>query len=152
MPRVNALIWLVFVWIGVIFLSSTSVAQQRCEQAYQFVSRVILGRTHPDLGAFSLLHLLADKGLHVTLFCVLAVLLWLSITTAARKPWLILLLGAVVGSLSEFLQSFFPDRDPAERDVLINLGGTALGLLLCLFSQRKRNKMTAPLQRSEHLR
>ncbi len=44
---------------------------------------------------------------------------------------MILLCGAIVGSCSEYLQRFFPDRDPAIRDVLINIGGTALGLLIC---------------------
>jgi VanZ family protein len=47
------------------------------------------------------------------------------------KIVVILLLGLLVGSCSEFLQSFFPDRDPAFRDVLINVGGTLAGVVVC---------------------
>lgn len=81
-----------------------------------------------DDSSYGLVHLLADKGVHVSLFFVLALLLWKTLPDAQWKIARILLLGAAVGSASEFLQSFFPGRDPALRDVLINLGGTAVGV------------------------
>ncbi len=84
----------------------------------------------PESQSYTIVHLTADKGLHVTLFCVLAILLWKALGKVPRKPALILLSGAIVGCGSEILQSFFPDRDPAIRDVIINIGGTALGLLI----------------------
>lgn len=98
--------------------------------------------------SFGLIHLLADKGFHVTLFFILAILLWLALVNTAHKEWLILATGAIVGSFSEYLQSFFPDRDPAFRDVLINVGGTALGLLICVTISKlvsRRSQETAPV-------
>jgi VanZ family protein len=79
---------------------------------------------------YRVIHLLADKGFHVTLFSILAVLLWRAIPAGPRKIISILLVGGIVGSISEGLQSFFPGRDPAIRDVLINIAGTAFGIAL----------------------
>lgn len=114
-----------------IFFSSTSIAAEWCERAFHFLVGIIFGglRNVPSLG---LIHLLADKGFHVALFLVLAVLLWNAVPNMPRKIAVILVCGALVGSASEFLQRFFPGRDPAIRDVLINIAGTALGVWLCV--------------------
>jgi VanZ family protein len=131
MPRAGKWIWAALAWIGIIFFSSTSLASQWAESSFSLVSGVLLRRLKEDSASYSLVHLLADKGFHISLFCVLAMLLWLALGPAEKKAWIILISGAVVGSLSEFLQRFFPDRDPAFRDVLINTAGTALGLGIC---------------------
>jgi VanZ family protein len=90
---------------------------------------------------YSFFHLLADKGFHVTLFLVLAVLLWKALSPGPWKVARILILGAILGSASEFLQSFFPGRDPAVRDVLINIAGTAFGIaLVAWFSDPGRSE------------
>src|SRR4051812_37152209 len=81
-----------------------------------------------DSTSFGALHLAADKGLHVTLFAVLAILLHRAMVDPRNKVFRILSFGLVVGCCSEYLQSFFPDRDPAIRDVFINLVGTGLGV------------------------
>ena len=112
-------------WIAVIFFSSTSTAARWCEQAYSAFSHYAYGGTNDWL------HFLADKGFHVGLFLILAILLWRTIPDGSWKIALILLFGLSIGSCSEFLQSFFPDRDPALRDVLINLGGTIAGIAVC---------------------
>ncbi|MBV8897069.1 MAG: VanZ family protein [Acidobacteriaceae bacterium] len=123
-------LWRSFViaWILVIFFSSTSLASQWCESGFAYVSAVLFRRLHPHSSSYDLVHLLADKGLHVTMFCVLAILLWHAFPTIQHKVPTILVCGAIVGSCSEFLQRFFPGRDPAIRDVLINIAGTALGI------------------------
>jgi len=128
---VNFWRWAVLFWIGVIFFSSTSMAGQLSEQGFRYLSQTLLGEVPVETQSYSIAHFLADKGVHVTMFCVLATLLWKAIPPNPRKSLLILGCGAIVGSCSEFLQRFFPDRDPALRDVLINIGGTALGLLIC---------------------
>jgi VanZ family protein len=129
--RGNAWMWAALAWVGVIFFSSTSLASQWAEATYSFFSLEFLERWKPDSDSSGIMHLLADKGFHVTLFCVLAILLWITFQNMAHKSWVILGCGAVVGSASEFLQSFFPDRDPALGDVLINIGGASLGILIC---------------------
>jgi VanZ family protein len=42
----------------------------------------------------------------------------------------ILLIACIVGMCSEILQAFFPDRDPAIRDVMINFAGAVLGVAI----------------------
>lgn len=126
--RVNVFAYAAILWVGVIFFSSTSLAFELCEQAFESVSTLLLGREAMRQSSFGVFHLLADKGLHVTLFFVLAVLLWNALPPRRFRVIRILVLGLIVGSCSEFLQRFFPGRDPAIRDVLINLGGTALGV------------------------
>jgi VanZ family protein len=125
-------------WIGVIFFSSTSAAARWCEQAY----RTLFGLLRPrDNWPPAPLHFLADKGLHVSLFLILAILLWTTIPDSSWKSPVILVFGLTIGSMSEFLQRFFPGRDPAIRDVLINLGGTLIGVVAChTLSSRTRRK------------
>ena len=121
----------VVVWICIIFFSSTSLASELCEGGFSYVSAILFRRLQPHSSPYDVIHLIADKGLHVTLFCILAILLWQAVPSVSHKIAVILVCGAVVGSCSEFLQRFFPGRDPAIRDVLINVGGTALGLIIC---------------------
>jgi VanZ family protein len=134
----------VALWVGLIFFSSTSLASEWAEEAFSYLSRLLLPGVHPHSHTYDWMHLLADKGFHVALFCVLAILLWRALPNISRKILVILAFGAVVGMCSEFLQRFFPGRDPAIRDVLINIAGTALGLILCgVISERT----SAPLER-----
>jgi VanZ family protein len=134
----------VIAWVGVIFFSSTSLALHLCESGFTWATTLVFGTQVIQHPSYNVWHLLADKGLHVTLFAVLGLLLWQAIPDVGWKPrrglgWkplCVLGLGLVVGSCSEYLQSFFPDRDPALRDVLINVCGTALGIALSLWIQR----------------
>ncbi|HEX3685188.1 MAG TPA: VanZ family protein [Bryobacteraceae bacterium] len=119
-------------WIFVIFFSSTSLAAAWADAAFEFLAGFFWGEMRRDSGSYGLIHLLADKSFHVALFCVLAILLWKALAPGSGKIPAILLVGAVVGSCSEILQAFFPGRDPALRDVLINIVGTALGTLLSM--------------------
>ena len=130
-------------WVGLIFFSSTSLASHWCEQAFHFLSAMIFGHLRPDDSSYGLVHLLADKGVHVSLFFVFALLLWKILPNAQWKIVRILLLGAAVGSASEFLQSFFPGRDPALRDVLINVAGTAAGLGVSVARIKQRSSTEA---------
>jgi VanZ family protein len=125
-------------WLVVIFFSSTSTARRWSENSFQWGSE-LLGRLHSAGHDYSLLHFIAEKGVHVTLFTVLAFLLWKALGDRPRKIGLIIVIGATVGSASEGLQSFFPDRDPAVRDILINIGGAAQGALLSSAFARRRS-------------
>jgi VanZ family protein len=143
--RINGWIVGVVLWIGVIFFSSTSLAAQWCEEGFHFLSTVILGQFGPENPSFGLVHLLADKSVHVSLFLVLAFLLWKVFRGTPRKFILILVAGAVVGSASEFLQRFFPGRDPAVPDVLLNTASTAVGAVICLTWVRYRSRTEEPV-------
>lgn len=140
--------WLaVGAWLGVIAFSSTSAAGQDSEQAFYSLSSILFRYLHPNYSEYWIIHFLADKGVHITLFAVLAILLWQALSPIHWKMVVILVAGGFVGSCSEFLQSFYPDRDPAIRDVLINIGGTALGILICFMisrwlRRRSRTKQT----------
>jgi VanZ family protein len=130
----------VLAWIGVIFFSSTSLASEWCEGGFRYISAVFFRQLEPHSSPYDFIHLIADKGFHVTLFCVLALLLWQALPNAPHKILTILACGAVVGSCSEFLQRFFPGRDPAIRDVLINVAGTALGIAFCAMAGRRAKR------------
>ncbi len=146
MPRVNGWIWAVLLWIGVILFSSTSLALKWAEEFFRFISAAFLSQLQPESSSYGIVQLLADKGFHVSLFCVLAVLLWLALPNMVWKSWVIVLCGALVGSCSEFLQRFFPDRDPAIRDVIINICGTALGLAICAIAVRMHRQRSVPVE------
>ena len=122
-------------WIGVIAFSSTSLAGKWSEQVFRAVSALLFGQAlESGSPLYGSVHLLADKGFHVTLFTILAILLWMSLpVSSGKKMGPIMLIGGAVGSFSEYLQSFFPGRDPALRDVIINLAGTVLGALIMMF-------------------
>ena len=130
--RFNPWIPAVLGWTGIIFLSSTSTAGVWSEEAFRWLwSGLFLGRLmQAGDSVHSFVHLLADKGFHVTLFLILALLLWKIVPPGPWKIARILIAGGILGSASEFLQSFFPGRDPAIRDVLINVAGTAFGIAL----------------------
>jgi VanZ family protein len=120
----------VFAWICVIFFSSTSTAWYWCESAFSYISGIFLSQVPRESASFGAVHLAADKGLHVTLFAILALLLFRAILSPRHRVFRILAFGLFIGCCSEYLQSFFPDRDPAVRDVFINLAGTGLGVLV----------------------
>ena len=141
--RINPWAVAVFAWIGVIFFSSTSIAGEWSEIVFTSIAGLLFGNLRTEDTSYGLVHLLADKGFHVALFCVLAILLWNLFSNSRWKEARILIAGAVVGSCSEFLQRFFPGRDPAIRDVLINIGGTALGIAAMLTMARLRSRTRA---------
>jgi VanZ family protein len=116
-------------WIALIFFSSTSLAARWCEQAF----RLLFGpSSSTPQTRYQILHFLAEKSLHVMLFAVLGWLLWKALPPARGKLVAILLAGLLVGSSSEFLQGFFPGRDPAIRDVLLNF--TSMAVVTCVMS------------------
>jgi len=141
--RPNGWVLGIVLWIGVIFFSSTSIAARWCEDAFRVLSGVIFSHLHADDATYGLIHLFADKSVHVGLFLVLGLLLWQAPPNAHWKVARIILFGAAVGSASEFFQSFFPGRDPAVRDVLINVGGTAVGICVCLGWMKYRSRSEA---------
>jgi VanZ family protein len=127
-------------WIGVIFFSSTASAGEWCTQTFHSFSTKLLGQVL-NRSSLVTLSFLAEKGVHVALFLILGTLLWKAIKAiedVPKKIAVILLLGLLIGSASEFLQRFFPGRDPSVRDVLINLCSTAIGVAVSIQLARSR--------------
>jgi VanZ family protein len=130
--RRNPWAWALLGWIGLIFFSSTSFAGDEGERAFTHLCQILMPQLHSGAGPYGAAHFLAHKTIHISLFSVLGILFWKVLPNVRRKIAIILLLGAVVGSCSELLQAFFPERDPAISDVLINIGGTALGITISM--------------------
>jgi VanZ family protein len=130
--RFNVWAWSAIVWVGVIFFSSSSLAGKSSEEAFSALSRLLLAQLQPGSSSYKIVHLLADKSVHVGLFVVFAVLLFGALENTRRKIGWILVLGAITGTCSELLQALFPGRDPAFGDVLINFAGTVLGVIVRL--------------------
>ena len=126
----------VLAWTGVIFFSSTSTADQWGEQGFNWLTGIFFSHLGPESSSYAVFHLLAHKSVHIFLFLVLALLLWKAIPDGNWKITQILVIGALIGSCSEFLQRFFPGRDPAVTDVLINVAGTGLGIAATLTFQK----------------
>jgi VanZ family protein len=136
--RINWWVVAAVVWISIIFFSSTAIAGRWSVQALTFLT-VHWFRPLVHLPSFYW-SLIAEKSVHVCLFLVLAVLLCKALPKELRKLHYLLLVGLVIGSASEFLQRFFPGRDPAIRDVCINFTGTAIGVAISLvFHQLRKN-------------
>ena len=134
--RRSAWMLLCCLWVCLVFFSSTSLAGEWAEIAFH----AIVGSSATALSEHftGVLHLIADKGFHVFMFAVLALLL--SQVFEARTNGTmaaVLVIAGIVGISSEVLQAFFPDRDPAIRDVLINFSGAVLGILINLQVARK---------------
>jgi VanZ family protein len=127
--------WMIAVvgWTAVIFFSSTSLAGSLSEQAFDALSTLLFQGWQSSPGSYHPVHFIADKSVHVSLFAIFAVLLWNALPDISRKLSYVILAGTVVGCGSEFLQRFFPGRDPAFRDVCINAAATALGAVMSLW-------------------
>lgn len=124
----NPYTWALCAWTGVIFFSSTSLAEVESERGFSYISHILSLEKERAGSFYQIVHFLADKGVHVFLFSVLGLLLWQVVPETRYKIWIIFLAGTLIASCSEFLQRFFPGRDPAVADVLINLCGTAIGV------------------------
>jgi VanZ family protein len=134
--RRSAWMLLCCLWVCLVLFSSTSLAGQWADFAFH----AIIGSSGSAMNDHftGVLHLIADKGFHVFMFAVLALLLSQVFEARTRSTAAsVLVIAGVVGISSEVLQAFFPDRDPAIRDVLINFSGALLGVLINLQVPRK---------------
>lgn len=125
-------------WVVVILFSSTSLAGRLSDHAFISFASVFPDPLQHNHSVLSDLYVVAEKSFHLLLFSTLGFLLWNVIPNACRKFTLILFAGLVIGSLSETVQLFFPDRDPTFRDVLIDLVGTVIGAMLARAINRRQ--------------
>ena len=130
--------WLVLVlWMVLIFTaSSDSQSFPRSSRIVEPILRWLF--PHISKPAVDDAVFYARKGVHLTIYAVLAMLLWRAIRQPVRndqRPWiwkhagLALLLAACYAAGDEFHQPFIPNRDGCVRDVVIDTCGSAAGLL-----------------------
>lgn len=134
------------IWMILIFLGSTDVLS--AEQTSRFLVP-FLRWLDPQISwvAIATIHTVIRKLGHVTEYAVLAVLLWRALRS---KSWRLSLLFfatwiacALFAASDEFHQSFVPSRTPAVHDVMIDVCGAFVGLMICFAFTRSGTKKLA---------
>jgi VanZ family protein len=128
--------WLpILIWLGVIFVGSTSVMS--ADHTSRYIVPFLLW-LKPGMSPETIWTILVitRKCAHVTEYAVLALLLWRALRSvpAVRAKTLILFGGVLLGcalfaASDEFHQTFITSRTASIRDVLLDIGGAILGLL-----------------------
>jgi VanZ family protein len=138
------------IWLGVIFVGSTNLMS--AEHTSRFVVPFLLW-LKPGMSPQTIwvIFVVMRKCAHVTEYAVLALLLWRalrSVPILGTKT--LLVFGAVVlgcalfAASDEFHQTFFKSRTPSVRDVLLDIAGAILGLLIgASFARRHPKKFRA---------
>ncbi len=122
---------LLAVLIVVIAFSSSSLAARWlddgvCNAFTLFFGTGIAG----DSPVYQGTHFVIEKGSHLAMYFGFGFILSIAWPGASKRKFLwICLTGLAMGIASELLQFLFPGRDPALRDVAINLAGTVLGAM-----------------------
>lgn len=144
---------LLLIWLGVIFIGSTDLLS--AEQTSRFIVPILLW-LKPGMAPETtwIILVIMRKCAHVCEYAILALLLWRALRggSAMRGKMSILfgavLLGcAVFAAGDEFHQSFMKSRTPEVRDVLLDIAGAFLGLLIGVsFAHRRPKKLRSPAQ------
>ena len=139
--------WLpLLVWLGVIFLGSTSLTS--AEHTSRLIVPILLW-LKPGMSPKTIWIILVimRKCAHVSEYAILALLLWRALrsgpTLRTKLPTLfnaVLLACAVFAASDEFHQSFVKSRTPSVGDVLLDVVGALFGLLICASFARRHPK------------
>jgi VanZ family protein len=139
--------WLpLLIWFGVIFVGSMSVMS--AEHTSQYIVPFLLW-LKPGISpkAIWTILVIVRKCAHVIEYMVLALLMWRAfrwgISISMRMSTLcgVVLLGcALIAASDEFHQIFVKSRTPSVRDVLLDVGGASLGLLIAASFANRRPK------------
>ena len=129
--------WLpILVWLAVIFVGSTSVMSAEHTSRY-FVPFLLWLKPGLSPNAIWTILVIARKCAHVSEYAVLALLLWRALRSVPTlRPKTLLLFGGVLlgcalfAASDEFHQTFVKSRTPSGRDVLLDVGGAFLGLVI----------------------
>src|SRR6476619_3161545 len=137
--------WLpLLIWLGVIFVVST-IAMSTEHTSRYIVPFLLWLKPGMSPRAIWIILVVARKCAHVMEYTVLALLLWRalrSVPTLCTKTlvvFLAVLLGcALFAATDEFHQTFVKSRTPSVRDVLLDVAGALLGLLIAaIFANRR---------------
>jgi VanZ family protein len=137
--------WLpVFVWLGIIFAGSTDIfsAEQTSRYLVPFLRWL---DPHISPSTIATIHFALRKLGHLTEYAILAAFLWRALrdgtNLGAKMSLLFIAVWVVCGIFAvtdEFHQSFVASRTASRQDVLIDVCGALIGILLCLMFSRRR--------------
>jgi len=129
--------WLpLVIWLAVIFVGSTNLMS--AEHTSRYIVPFLLW-LKPGMSPQTIwvIFVVMRKCAHVTEYAVLALLLWRAVRSLPALSMKIsmsfsaALLGcAVFAATDEFHQSFVKSRTPSVRDVVLDVAGAVLGLLI----------------------
>ena len=137
---------LLLIWLGVIFIGSTDLLS--AEQTSRFIVPILLW-LKPGMAPETtwIILVIMRKCAHVCEYAILALLLWHALRGgSAIRGKVSILFGAVLpvcavfAASDEFHQSFIKSRTPAVRDVLLDIAGALLGLLIGISFAHRRPK------------
>ena len=148
--------WLpLLIWVGVIFIGSTSVLSAEHTSRYVVPFLVWLKPGMSPTTIWTIV-VIARKCAHVSEYAVLALLLWRALRSipALRTKTLMVFGAALVGcsvfaASDEFHQTFVKSRTPSVRDVLLDVAGALLGLLIAASFARRHPKRFRGTSHSE---
>ena len=140
--------WLpLFIWLGVIFVGSTEVMS--AEQTSRFLVP-FLRWLDPQISfaAIAAIHFALRKLGHLTEYAIFAALLWRALrcgTCLQAKMSILFLLAwlaaAIFAVTDEFHQSFVPSRTASPIDIMIDICGAMIGLIICMmFATQGRSR------------
>lgn len=137
------------IWMTIIFAMSAQSADESTETSL-FVGRTVCQvfvpgyREMPDVDQARLARKIdhpVRKVAHATEYAVLAILVWLALSTRRHSRYLIaILFSFMYASTDEFHQIFVPGRAGMFTDVMIDTAGAAVGLLLIFFCKNAHKK------------
>src|SRR6266702_6239923 len=135
-----------FSWLGVIFVCSTGVMS--AEQTSRFLVP-FLRWLDPQISfaTIAAIHFALRKLGHLTEYAIFAALLWRALRRGthlqAKMSILFLvawLAAAIFAVTDEFHQSFVPSRTASPIDIMIDICGAMIGLIICMmFAARGRS-------------
>jgi VanZ family protein len=143
--------WLpVLIWLGLIFIGSTDMLSAEYTSRF-FVPFLRWLDPHISWEAINTIHTAIRKLGHVTEYAILAVLLWRAVgdglSFKAKTPIVFVAVWLACGIFAvsdEFHQSLVPSRTPSVRDVIVDICGAFIGLVICsLFTERKSSRAFA---------
>ena len=136
-----------FIWLGVIFVGSTEVMS--AEQTSRFLVP-FLRWLDPQISfaTIAAIHFALRKLGHLTEYAIFAALLWRALrwgTCLQAKMSILFLLAwlaaAIFAVTDEFHQSFVPSRTASPIDIIIDICGAMIGLIICMmFAAQGRSR------------
>ena len=137
--------WLpLLLWVAAMFIGSTDL------MSAEHTSRFLVPFLHwlkGDISAETVaqVQLLMRKGAHLAEYAIFAILFWRTLYRGTKlkmnmpivyvSVWIA---AALLAAADEFHQSFVVSRTASPNDVLIDICGTLIGLVICSMFARKR--------------